>query len=86
MSDVVSSNVREQVDFAVFELPLDDDPSQGFLVLDIPASAHAPHMVETKVSFGSTAVSLAVIRFWGKQRSLNCMPGAKRSLWPRVGR
>ena len=65
VSDVVSSNIREQVDFAVLELPLDDDPSQGFLVLDIPASARDPHMVETKGPF----------RFYGRVPGGNTILG-----------
>lgn len=48
ISDVVSSHVRERIEFYVHELALDDDPTKGFIVVDVPASVRAPHMVEAK--------------------------------------
>lgn len=51
ISDVVTANVRERIDFDIRLLPLNDEPTRGFVVLDIPASPRAPHMVETKGEF-----------------------------------
>lgn len=48
VSEVVMANVRERIEFSATPLGLSDDPSRGYLVLDIPASPRAPHMVETK--------------------------------------
>lgn len=48
ISDVVSSNIQERVDFDVRLLPLPEDAGRGFVVVDVPASARAPHMVEVK--------------------------------------
>jgi hypothetical protein len=51
ISDIVTANVRERVDFDIRLLPLDNEPTRGFVVVDIPASSRAPHMVETKGEF-----------------------------------
>jgi hypothetical protein len=51
ISDVVTANVRERIDFDIQLLPLDNEPTRGFVVVDIPASVRAPHMVETKGEF-----------------------------------
>jgi hypothetical protein len=51
LSDVVSANVSERIDFDIRLLPLEDDSTMGFVVLDIPASIRAPHMVETRGEF-----------------------------------
>jgi hypothetical protein len=48
ISDIVTSHVREEVPFDVRLLELDDDPTIGFVVIDVPASIRAPHMVESK--------------------------------------
>ncbi len=42
ISDVVTANVRERVDFDIRLLPLDKEPARGFVVVDIPASARRP--------------------------------------------
>lgn len=48
ISNIVTSHVREEVPFEVRILQLDDDPAIGFVVIDVPASIRAPHMVESK--------------------------------------
>ena len=47
ISQVVDSHVREPIEFAVHELQLDTDATQGFAAVVVPASLRAPHMVET---------------------------------------
>lgn len=51
ISDVVTANVRERIEFDVRLLPLEGDVARGFVVVDVPASPRAPHMVETKGEF-----------------------------------
>lgn len=63
ISDIVAASVRERIEFDVRLLPLDDDPAHGFVVIDIPASIRAPHMVETKGEF----------RFYGRVPGGNVM-------------
>ena len=48
ISEVVMANVRERIEFAVTPLPLDDDSAKGFVLVDVPASLRAPHMVERR--------------------------------------
>ena len=48
ISQVVDTHVREHIEFAVYELQLDTDPTQGFAAVVVPASLRAPHMVEPK--------------------------------------
>jgi Putative DNA-binding domain len=48
ISDVVSSHLREHVEFDVRLLPLASDLSRGFVLIDVPASVRAPHMVEVR--------------------------------------
>ena len=63
ISDIVVASVRERIEFDVRLLPLDGDPTHGFVVVDIPASIRAPHMVETKGEF----------RFYGRVPGGNVM-------------
>jgi hypothetical protein len=48
ISNTVVSNVRERPVFDVQLLTLDSDPSKGFVIVEVPASPRAPHMVEVK--------------------------------------
>lgn len=48
ISDVVTSQLREPPYFRVNLLSLPSDAKRGFVVIDIPASPRAPHMVEVK--------------------------------------
>lgn len=48
ISEILTSNLRERVEFDVSLLAMDGDPSKGFVVVDVPASPRAPHMVEVK--------------------------------------
>jgi predicted HTH transcriptional regulator len=48
IGQVVASYAQEHIEFEVHELPLDADPTMGYLVVEVPASARAPHMVESK--------------------------------------
>jgi predicted HTH transcriptional regulator len=79
ISEVVTANVRERIDFDVHTMPLDDDPSKGYVVVDVPACPRAPHMVETKNDFryygrvpgGNTILTEAqVARFYARRVSL----------------
>jgi hypothetical protein len=63
ISDVVAAHVRERIEFSVHLLPLADDPAKGFVVVDIPASLRAPHMVETKNEY----------RYYGRVAGGNAM-------------
>lgn len=63
ISDVVSSQVREPPYFEVIPLPLATDSSMGYVVVDIPASPRAPHMVEVKGEY----------RFYGRMPGGNFM-------------
>jgi hypothetical protein len=48
ISNTVVSNVQERPAFDVRILQLDNDPAKGFVLVDVPASPRAPHMVEVK--------------------------------------
>jgi hypothetical protein len=48
VAQVVSSSVHGHLVVDVVELPCDDDPDRGYLVMRVPASPRAPHMVEVK--------------------------------------
>lgn len=48
VAQVVSSSVHGHLVVDVVELPCDDDPDRGYLVMVVPASPRAPHMVEVK--------------------------------------
>lgn len=48
ISNIVAAYVREDVFFDVRLLELETDPTSGFVVIDVPASIRAPHMVESK--------------------------------------
>lgn len=48
ISDVVTSQLREPPYFDVALLPLATESGCGFAIVDVPASARAPHMVEVK--------------------------------------
>lgn len=47
VSQIVSSGVVEVPHMEIFERPLEDDPSRGYLVVVVPQSARAPHQVQT---------------------------------------
>jgi hypothetical protein len=64
IGQVVESHTNEHIEFEVYELPLDDDPSRGYVVVEVPASGRAPHMVESKGHY----------RYYGRQ------PGGNRIL------
>ena len=64
ISQVVETHVREPVEFAVYELQLDTDPTQGFAAVVVPASLRAPHMVESNGQY----------QYYGRQ------PGGNRVL------
>jgi hypothetical protein len=64
ISEIISSNIREEVSFDVRLLPLEGDPSTGFVVVEVPASVRAPHMVEVRGEH----------RFYGR------VPGGNRPL------
>jgi hypothetical protein len=51
ISDVVTSQIKERFDFDIRPLPLSGDPSRGFVLVDVPASIRAPHMVEVRGEF-----------------------------------
>ena len=63
ISDVVSSQVSEPPYFEVNLLPLATDSSMGYVVVDVPASPRAPHMVEVKGEY----------RFYGRMPGGNFM-------------
>lgn len=63
ISDVVGSQVREPPYFEVTLVPLATDSSMGYVVVDIPASPRAPHMVEVKGEY----------RFYGRMPGGNFM-------------
>ena len=46
ISEIVSSNVREDVQITVQLHPLEEDSTMGFVVVEVPPSLRAPHMVE----------------------------------------
>jgi hypothetical protein len=48
IGQIVESHVQERIEFEVYELPLDNDPTRGYVVVEVPVSARAPHMVESK--------------------------------------
>jgi len=48
IGEVVASHVHERVQLSVHELPLADDSTNGFVLVEVPASPRAPHMVQTK--------------------------------------
>ena len=48
ISEVVMANVRERIELSVTTLPLDDDPANVFVLVEVPGSLRAPHMVEKK--------------------------------------
>jgi hypothetical protein len=64
IGQIVGSYAQERIEFEVYELPLEDDPSRGYVVVEVPASARAPHMVESRGHY----------RFYGRQ------PGGNRIL------
>ena len=91
ISEVVASNTREPVEFAVHELPLDGDPTQGFVAVVVPASLRAPHMVESKGQYhyygripgGNRLLSQAdVARCCTSAGSGSRMPPSRRSTRP----
>jgi hypothetical protein len=48
IAQIVSTSVAEVPDYVSKELRLAEDPSRGYLLLDVPASPRAPHMVQVK--------------------------------------
>ena len=48
ISNIIVDTVKERVDFAVHLRPLASDSSMGYVVIDVPASVRAPHMVEVR--------------------------------------
>jgi hypothetical protein len=64
ISNVVTANVRETVGFTVTPLPLNTDHKLGYVIVDVPASIRAPHMVESKGEY----------RFYGR------VPGGNKRL------
>lgn len=48
ISDVVTSHLREPPYFDITLLPLATRPECGYVIIDVPASPRAPHMVEVK--------------------------------------
>jgi len=63
ISQVVDTRIREHIDFAVYELQLDTDPTQGFAVVVVPPSLRAPHQEE------------ATGRYYGRQPGGNRVLG-----------
>ncbi len=45
VDQIVRSSISEPPVIEVFTIPTDDDPSLGYLVISVPASPRAPHMV-----------------------------------------
>lgn len=64
VSQTIESNVKERPDFTARPLPIDGTPGEGYVVVEIPASLRAPHMVEVKDEY----------RFYGRA------PGGNRKL------
>ena len=64
ISSTVAASVMEVPPFDVKLLPTPEDNSQGFIVVEVPASARAPHMVEVK----------------GENRYYGRLPGGNRVL------
>jgi hypothetical protein len=48
ISQIIESNVKERPDFRAAPLPIDGQPGEGYVVVEVPASVRAPHMVEVK--------------------------------------
>ena len=45
IDQIVRSTISEPPAIEVYTIPTDDDPSLGYLVVHVPASSRAPHMV-----------------------------------------
>ena len=61
ISEIVTVNIQEDVVIEVRPLPLPEDATMGFVVVEVPASIRAPHMVEAKGEY----------RFYGRAPSGN---------------
>jgi hypothetical protein len=57
LSDVVNRLIQDPPRFQVWDIPLPDDPAHGFLVMAVPPSPLAPHMVKNA--------------FWGRAGTIN---------------
>ena len=64
ISQTIESNVKERPDFTARPLPIEGKPGEGYVVVEVPASILAPHMVEVKDEY----------RFYGRA------PGGNRKL------
>lgn len=64
ISQTIESNVKERPEFTARPLPINGMPGEGYIVVDIPPSVRAPHMVEIKDEY----------RFYGRA------PGGNRKL------
>jgi hypothetical protein len=77
LSDVIHQLILDPPVFRVLDVPLPEDPSLGFLVLAVPASPLAPHMVKKA--------------FWGRAGTINVKLSqgevdrlyARRRIWER---
>lgn len=64
LSQTIESNVKERPDFIARPLPIEGKPGEGYVVVEVPPSVRAPHMVEVKDEY----------RFYGRS------PGGNRKL------
>jgi hypothetical protein len=64
ISQTVESNVKERPEFYARPLPIEGRPGVGYVVVEVPSSVRAPHMVEVKDEY----------RFYGRA------PGGNRKL------
>ena len=64
ISTIARTSINEPVEIKVTSIQTIDDPSKGYLVVLIPASSRAPHMVEVKGDnrfYGRTASGNAIL-------------------------
>ena len=66
ISQVVDTRIREHIDFAVYELQLDTDPTQGFAVVVVPPSLRGRTRRRRRAD--TTEGSPAETACWGRPR------------------